>query len=135
MPSGNTRLEVSEEALDHRVVKAISFAAYALRHTTMRKHRRGRLHFVMPALNGMHGQSDSDLRPRKCPIQRAGDQVEDGAPCHAVHGDLTDVQVHAGRQISMRMRNQMLVIEELDKVATDLAFNMLDVDQTTTAPS
>ena len=29
----------------------------------------------------------------------------------------------------------MLVIEELDKVATDLAFNMLDVDQTTTAPS
>ena len=42
--------EGAEEALDHRVVKAISFAAHALRHSAMRKHRPVRLHFVMPAL-------------------------------------------------------------------------------------
>ena len=49
-------LERAEEALDRCIVKAVPFAAHALRDTVMRKHCSMRLHSVVPALIRMHDQ-------------------------------------------------------------------------------
>ena len=49
-------LEGAEEALYHRVVKAVPSATHALPDAMMRKHRSVRLHLVMPSLIRMHNQ-------------------------------------------------------------------------------
>lgn len=50
-------LEGAEEALDHRVVKAVPSATHALFDSVMLKHRSVWPHFVVPALIRMHNQS------------------------------------------------------------------------------
>ena len=88
--------ECAEEALDHCVVKAVALATHALRYPAMRKHRPVRLHFVVPALIRMHGQSGGVFRLRECHFQRVRDELEYRAPGHAVRNDLAVVQIQAG---------------------------------------
>ena len=49
-------LEGAEEALDHRVVKAVALAAHVLRDSAPRKYRPIGLHFVVLALIRVQGQ-------------------------------------------------------------------------------
>lgn len=89
-------LQSAEEALNCRVVKAVALTAHALLDSTLRKHRSIGLHLVVPALVRVNDQFRSARGPRKrCP-QRAGNQLEDGTPCHLVRDDLAVVEVHTG---------------------------------------
>ena len=59
-------------------------------------------------------------------VEHCGGVKTDGDFVHTL--TLTDIASGWTECVSMRMRNQMLVIEALDKVATDLPFAMLGVD-------
>ena len=59
-------------------------------------------------------------------VEHCGGVKTDGDFVHTL--TLTDIASGWTECVSMRMRNQMLVIEALDKAATDLPFAMLGVD-------
>lgn len=104
--AGRGKMEVlgfqgAKEAFNRGVVKAVAFAAHALRDSARRKHRAVRLHLVVPALIRMNDQFAGATGARKLCPERSRDQFEDGALCHAVRDDLAVVQVHAGRQIEL----------------------------------
>ena len=88
--------ERAEEALDRFIVKAVPFAAHALRDAVAGKHCPIWLHLVLPALVGVHDQPDGILKPGKRRLKRALNQLEHGAPRHTVRDDLAVVQIHAG---------------------------------------
>ena len=94
-------LQGAEEAFDHRVVKAVALAAHALLDSMAREHRSAGLHLVVPTLVRVHDQFCGAPCPRKRCLERAGNQLEDRTPCHAVRDDLAVVQVHAGRQVEL----------------------------------
>lgn len=77
-------LERTEEALDHRIVKAVALAAHALRDSVLRKHGSVGLHLVMPALVRMNGQFVGAPGARKRCLQRARNQFKDGTPRHTM---------------------------------------------------
>ena len=94
-------LQGAEEALNCCVVKAVALTTHALLDSTLREHRSVGLHLVVPALVRVNDQLRSARGPRKrCP-QRAGNQLEDGAPRHFVRDDLAVVEVHASRQVEL----------------------------------
>ena len=66
--------EGAEEALDHRVVKAVALAAHALRDSAPCKHRPIGPHFVVPTLIRMHGQFAGMWT---CPVSTDGLKVLD----------------------------------------------------------
>ena len=91
----------AEEAFNRRVVEAVALAAHALLDSTSREHRSVGLHLVVPALVRVHDQfGDAPGLGKRC-LKRAGNQLEDRAPCHAVRDDLAVVEVHARRQIKL----------------------------------